>query len=424
MVVIGTIDMTGIMKKLTLTVLAAIAFEVASFAQSDDAIQYRRSSVYSILVNHTEQKYADEIFNAFTQIPVPDKYNDHGLSVVALAVDDGSDHFKEIDDFIINNMIASRLVGRWFNRDLNTGVCDMELIKARGLYNASVFDMEVAQRSSRGLSMLQDAGEELIGNTFLLVNEVNYFDKAEASEKAGNILTGIGAFAGAVAAHYTGNSNWFALGTAAGAVTGAVVSTIKGFRVKITTRLYQLVWNDDIAGYFYNQCYTAVPDGVKAGNFERNRNAFKLKYIGMVVSKGNQTSFLGINEDQPLVMIRKACQRAIDENVVDLQKAYEVFRVKSPITAVSDNIVTVPIGMKEGVTAGSLFEVLEPRERPDGRMEYTRVGLIKPVDYKIWDNRFMAKEEGARGADLGCTTFSFRGQKAQLYPGMLVRQIQ
>ena len=32
------------------------------------------------------------------------------------------------------------MVGRWFNRDYMTGVCDVELVKERGLYNASELD--------------------------------------------------------------------------------------------------------------------------------------------------------------------------------------------------------------------------------------------------------------------------------------------
>lgn len=410
------------MKRIFVSLFLTLSSLVMWGADGSNALNYRRSSVYSILVNHTEQKYSDEIFQVFTQIPVPDKYNDHGLSVVALSVNSSGDHSAEIDEFILRNKVASRLVGKWFNRDPRTGICDMELVKARGLYNATAFDTELAANSTRGLSMLQDAGEDLIGNTFLLVNEVNYIDKAENSKKAGTALTVLGAIAGLAATIATGD-NYITSGLALGAVAGAVVSTIKGFKVKITTSLYQLVWDEESAGFFYSQCYTTEPDQTKINAFESNRDMFKLRYIGKVHSSGNQTSFLGINEDQPLVMIRKACQRAIDENIVDLQKAYEVFRVKSPITAVEGNLVTVPVGKKEGVTTSSKYEVLEPREKSDGRVEYVKVGTIRPLEYSIWDNRFMAREEGAQGADLTSTTFAVNGKANRIYPGMLVREI-
>ena len=66
--------------------------------------------------------------------------------------------------------------------------------------------------------------------------------------------------------------------------------------------------------------------------------------MGKVESKGGTTSFLGIKEEEPVVMVRKACQRAIDENVVDLQRNYIEFRTKSPLVSVEP--LTAFVGMK------------------------------------------------------------------------------
>ena len=146
-----------------------------------------------------------------------------------------------------------------------------------------------------------------------------------------------------------------------------------------------------------------------------------MKYVGEIESSGSTTSFMGINEDEPLMMVRKACQRAIDENIADLSKKHEPFRIKAPIISV-DPTITVEIGLKEGITKDSKFEVLEAQEK-NGKIEYKRVGVIKPVESKIWDNRFMASEEGAYGADFGATTFIKESGK-DLYPGLLIRQIE
>ena len=172
--------------------------------------------------------------------------------------------------------------------------------------------------------------------------------------------------------------------------------------------------------YFYQNCYSDKADSKKLSTFEDNRNRFRLVYVGNVLSSGNATSFLGINEDQPNLMIRKACQRAIDENVADLQKNYDEFRIKTPIVSVEPTI-TAKIGLKEGITKDSRFEVLEAQEK-DGRTIYKRVGVVKPIPTKIWDNRFMATEEGAYGADFGATTF-VKESGGDLYPGLLLRQI-
>lgn len=118
-----------------ITSLIAI-FATNSMAQ-EPVSDYRRSSIYSVLVNHTDQKFAGEIKEAFLQIPVPDKFNDHNLSVKVLNMEkklSGANSEKEnpvITEFLQNNKVASRLVGRWFNRDFFTGECNMELVKEK-----------------------------------------------------------------------------------------------------------------------------------------------------------------------------------------------------------------------------------------------------------------------------------------------------
>lgn len=390
---------------------------LVSGASAQQTMDYRRSSIYSILVNHTDQQFASEIKDAFLQIPVPDKFNDHNLSVKVLNMDkklagaNRSKEVPEISQFLQNNMVASRLVARWFNRDFFTGACNMELVKERGLYNASEFDKQLANRSARGMAMLQDAGEELIGNTFVLVNDIRYVDKNKGAKTASTILKILGSVAAA------------ATGTNIDDLTdnlGDMVETIKGFSVKINSFLYKLEWSDEQAAIFYKDQYTSKADMSKKANFDKARGNYKLKYVGKVESRGGTTSFLGIKEEEPIVMVRKACQRAIDENVVDLQREYEEFRTKSPIVSVEP--LTAYVGMKEGVNSKSKFEVLEQVEMENGTHKYNRVGVIEPIANLIWDNRFMAKEEGAIGADLGCTTFRVVSGK-DFSKGMLIREI-
>lgn len=404
------------MKRTIITISLFIAYFGIVFAQ-DNTPDYRRSSIYSILINHTEQKFASEIKEAFLQIPVPDKFNDHNLSVKVLTMDKklaGAKSEKEnpvITDFLSNNKVASRLVGRWFNRDFYTGECNMELVKERGLYNASEFDKQLANRSARGVAMLQDAGEELIGNTFVLVNDIRYIDKNKRAKAAGSFLKVLGSVAsvatGVNVSDLTDN-------------IGDMVESIKGFTVRINSFLYKLDWDEDQAALFYQEQYSSKPDAVKKDNFENARRNYKLKYVGKVESKGGTTSFLGIKEDEPIVMVRKACQRAIDENVVDLQREYEEFRTKTPLVSVEP--LTAYIGMKEGVSSKSKFEVLEVIEMENGTHKYERVGIIEPIDNLIWDNRFMAVEEGAIGANLGFTTFRKVSGK-DFAKGMLIREI-
>ena len=397
--------------------IAALLFAAGIQAHADQQpqdLQYRRSSICSFLISRADQSMYDKIQEKYLEIPTPDQYNNHDLSIRILNVDKKGNYADSISQWLDDNRIASRLVAKWFDRDIFTGQCDMALVQQRGLYNATVFDKELAARSSRGQAMLADAGEELIGNTFVLVHEAHYIDNAKRSQ---NVSTGLKIF-GALAGGIIGVdvSDLFDS-------LGDLAATFKGFRVKFHTSLYQLVWDDGTAATFYKDMYAINPDDEgKRKAFEENRGRFKLKFIGDVESSGSQNSFLGISEEHPDIMIRKACQRAIDDNVRDLQHNFEVFRVKSPVTEVNGKEVKVPIGLKEGVNEESEYEVLEANEK-DGRIEYKRIGTIVPVKDKIWDNRFMALEEGAYGADLNATTFTVKSGSTP-YPGVLVRQMK
>lgn len=398
------------MRKILLVVLLLAAIAVK--AQEDNTIDYRRSSIYSVMIKHDNQKFADTIANVFKIMPVPDKYNDHDLSVKVVSVSEKEVLPKQIEDFLNRNNVASRLVSKWFDRDFTDGTCDVELIKERGLYNASEFDKAVAMQTQRGIAMLEDAGEDLIGNTFVLVNDIRYLDKGERSKKFGGALRIIGA----VAAIATNNRNYNNLGESAGSIT----ESYKGFKVKIFTHLYRLVWDDEIAQVFYDRIYSDKADVEKCDAMELYRDKFKLKYVGSQISDGSTTSFMGIKEDEPHLMVRKACQRALDDNVANLQQNYEEFKVKVPLLGTEP--LTAQIGKKEGITEKSKFEVLEVEEH-DGKTVYKRVGVIRPLSNLIWDNRFMAVEEKAEGASLGYTTFK-KVSGGSFYRGMLIREIK
>ena len=178
------------MKRFIIIQLLTVVFAAQIQAQGDGEIKYRRSSLYSMMINHEGREFGDEIKDVFLKIPVPDKYNNHDLSVKVIYTSEKKldKNHEEIDEFIRNNGIASRMVGRWFNRDYMTGVCDVELVKERGLYNASELDKALASKTQRGNALLEDAGEDLIGNTFLIVNDIRYIDRSKGSSVWGGFV--------------------------------------------------------------------------------------------------------------------------------------------------------------------------------------------------------------------------------------------
>ncbi len=416
----------------SLFLLIAIIVSPVCFSQTGDSLfLYRRGSIYSILISHRDLMFEQDIENAFNKMPVPDKYNDHGLGKkvfytseknlkmknldqhTGFVVNSSSDknEMNEYDFFLQRQGIASRLVAKWFHRRRSGGVCDMELVKERGYNNASEADKRLAALSIRKDDILKDAGEELIGSTFVLINDIRYIDRSSGSSILGGLVSSTINISNAMKGKDTfGQDN-----------LGTVIKSYKGFNVKIKTYLYQLVWDEPTAAFFYNDIYTEQPDNAKNENFENNRGKFSLVFLGMQESSGKDISFMGINESEPQVMVLKACQRAMDENVANLQKNFEVFKIKAPLISVDP--IRCEIGLKEGITDKSRFEVLEAVIDENGHVDYKRKGVIRPVKNMIWDNRFMAVEEHADNASLGFTTFE-KVSGGDFYQGMLVRELK
>ena len=418
----------------------------AAIATQDDGklSKYRRSSLYTVLVRHPEAKYSDAIDSAFMSIPTPDKFNNHDLPVKSFDAvqhrgktkDEGN--MKDIEEFIASYDVPKLMVAKWFDRDPKTGAFDMQLIQQRGNYDASQLDIRLADQSYLGRATLADAGEELIGKTFLLVNDITFVDVGEKSAKAGGWLRMLGAAASAA----TGE-DYSSLTDA----TVKVVGEIDGFSVNITSYLYRLEWNDSVAANFYTYHWmdsTSLDSGRRLA-FDTTR-LFSLTYVGKTSASAGNLASKSLSRSKEEQML-KVCTRAIDKSIVQLQRDFDEFKVNMPIYRINgDGTLDVQIGLKEGVNAKSQFDVLMPVVGEDGRMSYEKVGRIRPVEDKIWDNRFGADEDAAAmasaprsrgsmmkkgGSDeeepgnvsLTATTFRILSGANKIVPGCLVREV-
>ena len=121
--------------------------------------------------------------------------------------------------------------------------------------------------------------------------------------------------------------------------------------------------------------------------------------------------------------------RSIDKNIAALQKQYEDFKVKTPITEVlyddKGKIIgyAAQIGTKEGIDKKSKFEVVRESFNPEtGQTEYKRVATLK-VKGDVWNNEYMATELAAEdqgeGTDLKYTVLK-KASGGDVYPGMLI----
>lgn len=421
---------------------------------------YMRSSLYTIILDDqglmNEQKAAI-IKKTFFEAPLPEKFNDHNLptefrsfSPVAYSVTQ-----EEIDACLVNQKkkksafgglvkslasgatgglvdttdtqklpakflkyfsekhIANKIVGKWYAESSNASPhFNMSLVKARGLYNATEFDKALAENSARGINLLADAGENLISNTFVVGIRFNYVSKEELAKQVSQTSGILNSFLGGATSSLVNTV----------VQTGASIAG-KGYVIKATAFLFQLDWTPDASNAFYTKYYGAKD----LGEFQ-NSTEFKLKYVGTASEWADlqSTIFTKASEEE---LVERAAIRSVDEVIAKLQKNFDVFRTKTPVLSITPEI-TAAIGMKEGVEAGDKFEVLEKIVDPVTSItSYKRVGVIKASKGKIWDNRYGADEEQVELAKAGKSEMtlvkatSFSGNIKNIYPGMLIRQI-
>lgn len=427
------------MKKLFLILLlcsTALSVSAQSKANKNDMTKYRRSSLYSVLISHPNAEYSREIQTAFLNVPIPDKFNDHNLDARVItssaakmkqagkSKEQSNEH--DIQEFIASTQPAKGMVSKWFMRDA-MGTFDISLVQERGFYDASQAAISSAENTERHLAMLGDAGEDLIGKTFMLVNDITFIDKGKGSAIAAGAIRGLGLIAGSILG--SGVSDMADLAAKA-------TNEIDGFTINVSTYLYQLDWNDEIGGTFYKMYWHDKEnyDSAKRRAYEADRNLFKLKYIGKTSASADNLASKSFSKKTKEEQMLKVCARAVDKAIVELQRSYEEFRVNTPIQAVGKNTVDVQIGLKEGVNEKSVYEVLLPVEDENGKLTYRRVAQIKPIKGQIWDNRFGALDEAQEliaagkknkiegNAFTDHTTFKILNGANQIIPGCVVRE--
>lgn len=413
-------------------------------AQSNDqSLNYRRNALATMLVYHPEDEFGINIYEAFDSLPLPDKYDDQNIGIRIIdnsqiwGVQRGDSGFykatyghpltaqeiqknaKAIEDLLNHAEVGKRLVSKWFNLhgdSTDDAVFDTELLQTRGQYNASDVDVAVAMQTVRGVAALSDAGEELIGQTFVLVNDITYITAEQEAAVAKTTL----AVLGGIFDIFTGGDAGKNLASAA----GTIADSFTGFNVKTHSYLFQLVWNDSIANTFYSQYYTATPNAAKIESFMRDSTLFRVQYVAHEYEFDKKSTLKGDYERSELV--KTICARSMDKNIVALAKQYEDFKVKTPVYSVVYNEkgkiegYAAKIGMKEGITGSSKFQVVQRVFDPETeKTTYKYVATVKPVKDKIWDNRYNAVIEKGEGSDLTYTTFK-KTAGGEILPGMLL----
>lgn len=387
----------GLLKVNMTIVIFIVISSIYCHAQTVERNDYERSSMHIMMIKHLNQRYDDIIEEVFLKYPFPARFNNHdlGVKVVSFAELEG-DQSSNIMSFASEVNLGQKMVAKWFNREKKTGAFDMSLVKERGFYNSNQNERNEARASLRGLSLVEDAGENLIHNTFLLVNDISYKSKG-----SGNWLLK------AVGSAYIGSANKMS----------KAMTSIGGFRVHITSYLFRLAWNERISKEFYTKYYveSGSIDINKVSAFKEEKSLFRMEYVGKTQSESAETHFTASKD--PSALLVKVTSRAIDKNIALLQHQYADFRIKAPL--ISTNPLKADVGLKEDIRENTQFEVLERVTDENGKISYETVGVIRPVKGKIKDNRYLAEED--TDAILDATEFEVVSGKG-FVPGMLIRE--
>lgn len=412
------------------------------YAFTDDKDHYRRSSLCLVLLAHSEKEYVDAMVSVFRDFPLPHRYNEHNISDVRVIRVTGKQSQKDIEKLIERNCIPSKVIGRWFNRNPSTGWMDMSLVHSRGGYGASKESYDLAKDNVRGSGMLRDEGLELLQNTFVLVCDMDYIDqknRARWGELALGILSAGMQVTAAVqqekARNELSKGNYekaqnkmtqaqiWSAGGALTSVGAAVVGDIGGFRVKMTSYLYQIDWDDKMTAVFFRDywCDSSMqPDEIasRKAKFNNETNMFKLKYIGKYQSKSSKTILRSWKNEHEVIL--DVCQRCVDKGINELAKKYVVFRPRAPFYFEGLNMYS-HIGRKEGVTYGRDYEIIRPYKDKKGMIQYKKIAKARAS--KPWDNLEIRFDEYFDENEKG-THFHYDGKKEKLeIPGLQLREL-
>lgn len=319
-----------------------------------------------------------------------------------------------LERILNENQYAKRLVAKWFNLQGNTiedAQFDMNMVFNRGDYSVSDIDIAKANMQANPQEVLRKLSAELVDNTYVLVNDITYVtteEKAAAGKIAVSVL-------GTLA-----NIFYSALGGNHDIVNVKAINNslddLTGFDVRTHSYLFQLVWDDETQGMFENNHWNDVQA------FLEDQTTYKLKYVAHAYESDKKTvgDKANVNRNE---YIKYICTRSIDKNIAELQKIYEDFKVKERIIdVVEDNrkvYYTAKIGLKEGVTAKSKFQVIKAVQNPKtGKLTYRYVATLKPAKGKLWDNRYYMNGERPKN-DLGATYFT-KTAGGEILPGMII----
>lgn len=376
-------------------VLVILFFSKLAFCQNLDSLRgfekYYRPSITFLFLNQPKERYNDVLKNNFSKIKVNDKFNDHRIdnkSFINYDISNGNPYSNKesnIKEILLADDIQRKVISKWYNQQLD-GSFSMDFIAKRGLYNASDYDVMRAKAGARGAAELEDAGENLIKKSYILVFDFlgvetwdDFYDRQDAQYER--------------------------IAKARREKPRKAIRTYVGYRGNSIGYLYKVNWDDTTQQIFYEKAW-------KNPAFFKKMNipVQFMEIIFMSDLDGKQSRFNQYMSDNDLAQMLE--QDAAESALLQLSKEKSEFRVKTSVF--STKPITAKVGKKESVFIDQPFFVYELVQGENDKKIPVKKGVIRATK-KITDNR-----QDATGNSVPTQFYQESGKK--IYPGMLIEQ--
>lgn len=351
--------------------------------------KYYRPSVTYLMLDRPEEKYNSQMRSNFQKTEINPKFDNHNLENEFLLKTNSSVglNSSSISNLILSQDISKKVISKWYNQQKD-GKFNMDFIAKRGLYNASDNDVMRAKAGVRGVAALEDAGEELIKKSYIVVFDFqgietyeDYYDRLDAQNER--------------------------LARLRKQKPVRVLRTQQGYRGNAVAYCYKVQWNDSLQQTFYENAWN------NPTYFQKMTIPFKYSKMAYLSNlDGSQAKFNPIYSDDKLVQMlhKEASERALQQFAAQDRS----LRVKTSIFETRP--LSAKIGKKEDVKIDQRFMVYELVQGADDKKIPTFKGVIR-ASKNVIDNR-----NDATGTSIPTRFYQEGGKK--LYPGMMIEQDQ
>lgn len=319
------------MKKTTFTLTFLLFFVcgILPAQQSKSNFSYDRIALTVVYVDdptpdeHMTTAIRNSAKNNYLKgIKIPDRYDDNAIPSKVISFDLSNSSYVMSDSVklisaIYQANLTRQMVEKWFARK-SDGQFSMDLIKERGLYNATDDDYLTSVASQRKNAALEDMGEKLIQKNYLLM--INHSDIEPQKDSNGKV-------------HYSGSARAY---------------------------LYRLVWDEETGSNFYNNLWINDDDSevVKKQKIDQfNNTTFKVKYVKSFRIDKSQSLTIGLDKMSDGEKIDHINAQFVEGIIEKLAGISSDFTVKKHLIASDPPAAT--IGSKEGLYVDQRFFVYE-----------------------------------------------------------------